>query len=651
MWYGMHADWGDVKSGKREHVTFQRVLDLFTPHRTLVGGVLACIIVSAVLGIVPAYLIAQIIDVGIGRQNGPLLWELTVLTIVVALASGLVGVLQSYLNNLIGQQVMSDMRERLYRHLMTMSLRFFGRTKLGDLMSRFNNDIGGIQNVVTNTFVSVVQNAATLVITLGFMFAYNRLLTLVAIIIVPAFAIPTRQVGKIRRRLSRATQEKLAEMGTALEETLDISGILLVKNFVRQDYESERFEQTSHDLMKLQIHQNMVGRWFFMFIGLFSTFGPSLVYLVGGLEIIHSLPGQASVGELVAFVALLNRLYGPATSLMSVWVDLQGSAALFDRIFEVLDEPREVADKPGAPALPPVAGRITFDRVQFSYVENRLALRDVSFDVQPGQLAALVGPSGAGKTTITYLIPRLYDVTGGAVRIDGHDVRDVRLSSIGEQVGMVTQETYLFHATLRENIAYGRLDATEDDIIAAAKAANIHDFIMGLPDGYETIVGERGYKLSGGEKQRVAIARVVLKDPRILVLDEATSSLDSHSEALIQAALEPLLHQRTSVVIAHRLSTILAADVILVVDGGQVVEQGTHTELLARGGLYAQLYHEQFKAETERMTALAESAALAAPDGAERESARADFLRQRWRRGLQRLSEGQPWQPMHPQDE
>ncbi len=604
-WHGgLGPDWGEVRKGKREHVTFGRVLALFKPYAWLVVGVLICILLTAGLGVVPAYLTAQIIDVALVHRNANLLFFLTAATVAVVLVSGLIGVLQSYLNNLIGQHVMADMREKLYRHLMRLSLRYFGRTKLGDLMSRFNNDIGGIQNTVTNTFVSIVSNVITLVVTVAFMVAFNPLLALVAVIIVPAFAIPTRQVGKVRRRLSRATQEKLAQMGAFLEETLGISGVLLIKNFGRQGYETRRFDATSQEIMRLQIRQNMVGRWFFMFIGLFSTLGPALVYLVGGLEVMGRIQGHVTVGEIVAFVTLLGRLYMPASQLMSVWVDVQGSASLFDRIFEVFDEAPEIADRPNAVALPQIAGEIVFDHVNFSYVEGRPALRDVSFTAQPGQLVALVGPSGAGKTTVTMLIPRLYDVTSGAVRIDGHDVRDVQLASLGEQLGMVTQETYLFHASLRDNIAYGRPGAPEDEIIAAAKAANIHDFILELPEGYDTIVGERGYKLSGGEKQRIAIARVILKNPRILILDEATSSLDSQSEALIQAALEPLMRQRTTVVIAHRLSTILAADQILVLEHGQIVERGTHQALLAQGGLYARLYHEQFKAETERLAAL-----------------------------------------------
>lgn len=604
-WHMMGPDWGDVKHRQREHVSFGRIIRLFSPYRVLVAGVMLCILLGAGLGVVPAYLTAEIIDKGIGGHNIPLLGQLTALTVAVVLIAGLIGVLQSYLNNLIGQRVMADMRQDLYRHLLDLSLRYFGQTKLGDLMSRFNNDIGGIQSVVTNTFVNIVSNIITLIVTLAFMFFFNWQLTLVAIVIVPSFAIPTRSVAKIRRKLSRATQEKLAEMGSFLEETLDISGILLVKNYVRQDYESQRFNQTSEELRDLQLRQNMVGRWFFMFIGLFGTLGPALVFLVGGIE---AIKGGITVGQIVAFVTLLGRLYPPAGQLMNVWVDIQGSAALFDRIFEVFDEPREIRDLPNALPLPSAQGSIVFDHVDFGYVPERLALRDVSFMVEPGQLVALVGPSGAGKTTTTYLIPRMYDVSGGAVRIDGQDVRDVQLYSLGEQIGMVTQETYLFHDTLRANIAYGRPDATEDEIIAAAKAAYIHEYIMTLPDGYATVVGERGYKLSGGEKQRIAIARVILKNPRILILDEATSSLDSQSEALIQAALEPLMRQRTTVVIAHRLSTILAADQILVFAQGQIAEHGTHAALLAAGGLYAKLYQQQFRAETERLLGVVEVA-------------------------------------------
>ncbi len=601
----MQHQWNDSPQ-HYDHVTLRRVLALFRPYRLHVASQLLCTIVNAALSVVPTFLISQIIDQGIIGRNVGLLFALSGFTLGLVIANGLIGVLRTYLATLIGQRVMADLRVTLYQHLLALSLRFFSKAKLGDLMSRFNNDIGGVQGTITGTFSTSISNFLTLVVTLIFMFAFNWPLTLVALVVVPAFIVPTRRVGRTRRKLSLDTQETQSRLNTVLGETLNISGLLLVKNFVRQEAEQARFADASADLMRLQIRQSMVGRWLFMFVGVFAALGPVLICLVGGLEALGFIPGHITLGIIVAFVALLNRLYSPVTQLANVWVDIQGSASLFERIFELLDEPRDIADKPGAPALPPVRGEIIFEQVNFRYLPDRLALRDVSFVVEPGQLVALVGPSGAGKSTTTYLIPRLYDVSAGSVRIDGHDVREVQLYSLGKQIGMVTQETYLFHATLRENIAYGRPGASEGEMIAAAKAANIHDFIMGLPEGYNTVVGERGYKLSGGEKQRIAIARVILKNPRILILDEATSSLDSRSEALIQAALLPLMQQRTTVVIAHRLSTILAADQILVFDQGQIVERGNHLELLGRSGLYARLYHEQFKAETERLAAVSE---------------------------------------------
>lgn len=605
----MHGAWGwgvggseaDDLKRPREHVTLGRVLSLFHPYRRLVVFIVVAIVISAVLGVVPALLTRAILDDLLHEHDPRLLTWLFVLTLAIAVIGGLVSVLQSYLNTVIGQNVMADLRRDVYAHLQRLSLRWYTSTRIGDIMSRFNNDIGGIQNVVTGTFISIASNVLTVMVTLATMFVLNWELTLVALIIIPLFVVPTRQVGSLRKRISRATQEKLGEMSAFLQETLSISGIVLVKSFVRQDEEAQRFAGINSGLRQLQIRQALIGRWFFMAVLLFGTLGPALIYWIGGLEVLRVLPGRLDVPAIVAFVALLGRLYTPAGSLMNVWVDVQTSAALFDRIFEYLDEPVEVDSIPGAPALGIATGRICFEHVSFGYVPGRLALEDVSFEIAPGQLAALVGPSGAGKTTITYLVPRFYDPDSGQVTIDGHDLRALDLRSVGEQIGMVTQETFLFHTTIRENIAYGRPNATDAEIEAAARAANIHEFIAGLPDGYNTVVGERGYKLSGGEKQRVAIARVVLKDPRILILDEATSSLDSQSEALIQAALGPLMQQRTSLVIAHRLSTILSADVILVMDGGRLVEQGTHAELLARGGLYARLYLEQFKVEAQRL--------------------------------------------------
>ncbi|MCO5176567.1 MAG: ABC transporter ATP-binding protein/permease [Thermomicrobiales bacterium] len=592
----------------------RRVIGIFRPYRAQVGAIMLAILVSSGIGLANPLLLRRIIDDAIPNGDMSLLNILVALMILAPILGGLVGVGQSYLSNRVGQSVMRDLRMRLYSHLQGMSLRFFTGTRTGEIQSRLSNDVGGVQGVLTNTAASIVSNIATVLTTVVAMSLISGKLTLLSFALLPIALYLTQKVGRTRRRLSTQTQRTMADMSSMVEETLSVSGVLLTKTFGRQTYEIDRFGAENDSLASLQLHQQMVGRWYFMIIGTFFSIAPAVAYWLAGRAIIGS--GSAAVltiGDLVAFTTLQARLFFPLGALLNVQVEIQGALALFERIFDYLDRKQEIVDASQAIVLDPhkVEGRVVYDDVFFRYgtgddgtsvpknAERDWTLQGVSFEGRPGQLIALVGPSGAGKTTLTYLLPRLYDVASGSVSIDGHDVRDISLASLGEIIGAVTQETHLSHTSIRENLRYGRPDATDDELIAAARAAAIHDRIMELEDGYDTVVGERGYRLSGGEKQRLAIARVILKDPRILILDEATSALDTRSERLIQSALEPLMQSRTTIAIAHRLSTILAADLILVIDGGQVVERGTHDELLVRGGLYSRLYHEQFAARPE----------------------------------------------------
>ena len=589
----MPPDARELARGERlDGSIVRRALAAFRPYLWPCAGVVALLVVTSVLGVLPPLLTRQIIDRGILARDFPLVLRYTLLILGVGAVSGLLGVAQNYLSNLVGQQVMADFRQRLFEHLHTQPLRFFTTTRSGELVSRVVNDVGAIQTVVTTTLVSLISNVLIIATTVGVMFAANWRLTVLALVVVPAFVAPTQRVGRVRQELQRRIQQNLAGMTGQLAETLGISGALLVKAFAGERREAERFAARNVELRDLQVRQGLAGRWLFMWIGLFTAVGPALLYGYGGWLFIHH---RIQLGTIVAFVALIGRLYGPLGQLVQLHVNVLTSVALFRRIFGVLDRESEVRD--GVTVLVPAAvlGWVAFERVVFRYESGgEPVLRGVDLEVPSGRLVALVGPSGAGKTTLMHLVPRFYDPSGGRVTLDGADLRGLRLASLRAQTGLVPQEPFLLHDTVRTNLLYARPDASEADLEAACRAAQIHEVILALPQGYDTLVGERGYRLSGGEKQRLAIARVLLRAPRIVLLDEATSSLDTLAERQVQSALEHLLDGRTALVIAHRLSTVLAADQIVVLRDGRVEAVGRHRELLAAGGLYAQLYREQF---------------------------------------------------------
>jgi ATP-binding cassette, subfamily B, bacterial len=578
-------------------VNWRRLGSFFLPYWRAELLTLASIVAGAVLGLLPPLFTKWLIDDAIPAASMRTALIDVGGMIVSAMAAGILGVYQGYLNSFVGEGIMRDIRTSLVSHLHRMPLAFFTNTKTGEIMNRVSNDVDNIDNIVTGTLVSIVTNVAMMVTTIVTIFILDWRLALISLAVVPLMILPLSPVGRKMYQVRKKTRELRDEIESITQETLSISGITLIKSFVRETFERSRFYGVASRLMGLEIRLAMVGRWFIAAITAMTIVGPAVVWLGGAWLAIH---GGVTVGTIVAFVAYLGRLYGPASALAGVQVQVVSALAVFERIFDYLDMPVEGgAENASAIELPNVRGDVRFDDVSFSYGQARDILQNVSFHVAPGQMAAFVGPSGAGKTTITQLVPRFYDPAGGAVLIDGIDVRDVTLASLRRDIGIVTQETYLFHDTIAANLRYGRMDATDADLVAAAQAASIHDFIAALPDGYETMVGERGHKLSGGERQRLAIARVLLKDPRILILDEATSSLDSHNEAMIQAALEKLMVGRTSLVIAHRLSTVLSADVIFVVENGRIVESGTHAVLLARGATYARLYWEQFRDREE----------------------------------------------------
>jgi len=580
-----------------DRVLLGRVLACFRPYRWLASLSAATILVTAVLGLAPPLLVRGLIDVGIPQgtaadSSWPLLPYVFGL-VLVPLAAGIVGLAQQFLAVRVGQGILCDLRNRLFDHLRNHSLRYYTTTRAGEIVARVWDDVAAVEGAVSGTMVEILTNAVTVVGTLVVLFVVSWPLALAACATLPIFLIPAKRVGRWRRQLVGQTQQKQAELLGMLQDVLNVGGFLLMRLFGRGDYEAARFAEHNQDMRQLRIHQSMVGRWLLLVITVLGALGPAAVYWYGGYLVIQ---GQITVGTVVAFVAYLSSLYRPTTRLAGVYVDVQAAFGVFQRIFDLLDLEPEVRERPGARVLGAVRGEIAFEGVTFGYREGPLpAVRDLSFQVAPGQLVALVGPSGAGKTTVTYLVPRFYDPQLGRVLVDGQDVRDVTQESLCAQVGMVTQDTFLFHASVRDNLLYARPAATDAELVAACQTAHIHDLIASLPEGYDTVVGERGVKLSGGERQRLAIARALLKNPRILILDEATSALDSASERLIQEALEPLMRGRTTLAIAHRLSTILAANLILVLDKGRLLERGTHAELLEQGGLYAKLYREQFE--------------------------------------------------------
>lgn len=569
-----------------------RILNYFIPYWKQMSLALAAIIITSVLGVIPPILIKDIVDKALPQKSIWLLGVFVLVSIGVTLLLGLIQVGQTYLNTWISKQIIFNMKNEMYHHLQNMSLAFFSAAKPGEIMTRITNDIEGIEDTFNSTVVNALSSIFTFIATAIALFSMNWKLAILGMIVLPLFIFPTRKVGKARWKIATESQEKIGELNQIIQETLSISGTILSKIFTKEKEELKTFSKVNGEVVKLQLKESVVGRWFMMTINTFTSTGPMLIYFYGGYLFIK---GEISIGSIVSFVALLSRLYGPVSQISNLHINVTRSFALFARIFEYFDQKQDIVNKPDAKELSAIRGRVDFEKVSFSYNHKVEVLENMSFSVLPGTMVALVGPSGAGKTTITNLIPRLYEVDAGAVKVDGIDVRDVTLESLRGQIGIVMQEPYLFNDTIEENLRYGKPGATAEEIIDACKAAYIHDFIMSLPEQYKTIVGNRGIKLSGGEKQRISIARVILKDSKIIILDEATSSLDSVSEMYIQKAIVPLLQNRTSFVIAHRLSTILAADQIFVIENGRVAEIGRHEELLQKNGLYKTLYDSQFR--------------------------------------------------------
>ncbi len=573
----------------------RRIFSYLRPYWKQLGLTLLAIVVSSVFGILPTLLTGRIIDDGFINRDLSMLVTLIVISLVVLVISNLIGVLESYLSMWMAAHITGDMRNQMYLHLQQMSQRFFAASRQGDIITRMTSDIDGVQSIVSTTLVNILRNAILLAVALTALFAKDPLLAVVGMVMVPLFILPTKKVGRLRWQIATESKRHQDDMNQIINETLSVSGQLLSKLFVNQGLEYERYQQANRSMIGLSIKESLAGRWFRVTMNIFTNIGPMLIYLAGGLLMIRYGNTSLTIGDITVMVALLGRMYMPVNQLLNIQVDLIRSLALFDRIFSYFDLPVEIKNAPDAVVPERFEGNLSFEAVHFHYDQGQPILKDIDFTVEKGRSLAIVGPSGAGKSTIINLIPRLYDVTGGAIRIDDIDIRKLDLDFLRRNIGVVTQDTYLFNGTIRDNLLYAKAGASPAELEEACREAQIHEFISGLPEGFDTVVGNRGIKLSGGEKQRISIARIILRRPPLVIFDEATSSLDSISESLIQEAIGPLLARSTSIVIAHRLSTVMAADQILVVDQGRVVERGRHAELLQQGGMYKELYETQFR--------------------------------------------------------